>query len=149
MITKDTEKLIKTDIVQSLINKFNLKVKFIKWEFVEVPILYNEYVLIELYCERGGLELNISDIKNWRWNRIPIDSYDPENIKHKAYFEHITSNLKEDLYLNKDCNNYLHYYIHFIIDFMPEIFKGDLKKIEKHMEPMTKDQKAEIINLLQ
>lgn len=148
MISKDTERIATTDIVQLLINKFKLNVNYAEWECIKVPFLYNNKILIQIYCELGSLELTVIDLMDWKWNRIPVDSYDPKSITHKSYFETITSNLIEDKYLNKDCNNYLHYYINFIIDFLPQIFDGDFRKIENHMEPVTEEQKEEILRVI-
>lgn len=148
MISQNTEELINTEIVQQMIAKFNLNVKFTVWDSVKIPFLFNDYVVICIYLELGALEISIFDKINWKWNRIPVDSYNMDIALRKTFFDKICNNLRKEQYFNLEVTQYLHYYINFIIDFLPQIFEGDFRKIENHMEPVTEAQKEEILRVI-
>ncbi len=123
-------------IVDKFIQKFNLNFGTYLSGTITFTYFYNKNIFIELYIEKGWLELSVVNLKNWRWNRAPIDSYIPEIITHKEFFNSISQTIPTAKNMNEQNNNYLHYYISFIIDYLPEIFEGDFSKIEKNMEVM-------------
>lgn len=148
MINKSTEYITNKLVLKSLIKEFNLNVGFIEWQGVKVPHFFNEYSIMNIYIENGWLDLHIFNIKNFTWCRSPIDNYIPERISHKDFFNSIIEKVELDEILSKENNEHLHYFIHFLLEFLPEIFVGDFSKINKFMEPMQESQIKEIKEFL-
>ena len=135
-------------IVKSLISKFNLNYGVHNIGELLATAIYNKSVVIQIYLDKGWLELCVINPENWFWNRVPVDTFLPESTTHLDYFNSIKSNILNNSNLTEKNNNYLHYYINFIIDFLPEIFDGNFSKIEKNMEPMRESQINEIKEFL-
>ncbi|MDI1235071.1 MAG: hypothetical protein PSX81_12370 [bacterium] len=146
---ENREIFLKAKVVEDLIAKFNLRSGILCSGDIITTIIFNNDIFIEIYLDKGWLELTVSDCKKWRWNRAPIDTYLPHNITHKEFFKNTISKVKDELGLNKDNSDYLQYYIAFITEFLPEIFDGDFSKIERLMEPMTEGQITEIKKFLE
>lgn len=135
-------------IVEILISKFKLNYGVHHIGELISTTLYNKNVFIQIYLDKGWLELCVIDPKNWRWNRVPVDTFIPQNVTHLDYFNAIKNSISGNSNLTEKNNNYLHYYINFMIDFLPEIFDGNFSKIEKNMEPIHESQIKEIREFL-
>ncbi len=145
---KMKSEFLEIPIVKILISKFKLNYGVHYIGELITTVLYNKNIVIQIYLDKGWLEFCVINPKNWNWNRVPVDTYLPQTTTHLDYFNFIKTNILHNSNLTEKNNNYLHYYINFIVDFMPEIFVGDFSKIENNMEPMHESQIKDIKEFL-
>ena len=147
-INKETENISKTQCFIWFKMKYNLSETQLMWSNVKVPLLYNKNIAFVVYIEQGSLILSLYDYKNGFWVYYPFNLVvGMEKFDFKNYYDFVNLNITVDEIGNIDITKKLNYYVHFIDEFLPEIFDGNFTKI-KEIEKMSIEQQDQILSAI-